>query len=344
MSETIKFSFIMPTYNDEKYIETAIKSVIEQTYNNWELIIMNDGSTDNTLNILRQIAKNNSRIKVFSQPNSGSGCAARNACLQYVTGDYIQMLDADDYISCDMLDKYSKILKQNNNYDIIIPNLVNISDQKEIISSINPPENNYDLTIDGTKAFYLSLSWKIHGCGCVKTSIYKSVNYCTSNLINEDEFASRKILYNAKIIGFANTTYYYRYNLNSTTKRVNIIAKYQYLETEYKIYKYSLSNKMPDYIINTTHKKYYDRFLSNSYFFIDDLESLKNNIDKYNYIKTIMEECFRQNLLKDLTILYKDSFFKKIFIIYLYIFSKKDLYNFSLLYKQIQKILKKHKQ
>ena len=78
----------MPTYNCELYIEKSICSVIEQSYKVWELIIINDGSTDNTLNLCKKYTNQDSRIKVFSQNNKGVS-VARNEGINIATGKYI---------------------------------------------------------------------------------------------------------------------------------------------------------------------------------------------------------------------------------------------------------------
>ena len=86
-------SVMMPAYNAEKYIEQAIESVLTQTYSNWELIIVNDGSTDNTEKIVSQYA--DPRIELIQQANAGEA-AARNTALEHVRGEYLAFLDADD--------------------------------------------------------------------------------------------------------------------------------------------------------------------------------------------------------------------------------------------------------
>jgi len=88
-------SVIMPAYNAEKYISQSIQSVIDQTYTNWELIIVDDGSTDDTAKIVKGFSSINSRIKYFYQPNQQMG-KARNTGLQNSNGKLIAFLDSDD--------------------------------------------------------------------------------------------------------------------------------------------------------------------------------------------------------------------------------------------------------
>ena len=93
-------SVIVPIYNAEAYLAECIKSIIQQTYNNLQIILVNDGSTDNSRTIAEQYARQDKRIELYSQVNKGQS-AARNIGLQHATGDYISFIDADDYIDAD---------------------------------------------------------------------------------------------------------------------------------------------------------------------------------------------------------------------------------------------------
>ena len=91
-----KVSIIMPSYNAAKFIAASIQSVIEQTYNNWELLITDDCSKDDTVKIVEKFIVEDNRIKLFSTgKNSGPACA-RNKSLENATGKYIAFLDSDD--------------------------------------------------------------------------------------------------------------------------------------------------------------------------------------------------------------------------------------------------------
>jgi glycosyltransferase involved in cell wall biosynthesis len=88
-------SVILPVYNGAGLVEKSIQSVIGQTYPHWELIVVNDGSTDNTLAVLQAIAQQNPKVKVVDQPNGGTS-VARNHALSLAQGDWIAMIDGDD--------------------------------------------------------------------------------------------------------------------------------------------------------------------------------------------------------------------------------------------------------
>ncbi|MEN2398487.1 glycosyltransferase family 2 protein [Flavobacterium sp. MC2016-06] len=112
MSELV--SIIIPTYNTEKFIRATLQSVINQSYQNWEMILVDDASTDQTVFIIEEFAQNDNRIKLFKlAKNSGNGFA-RNVALEKATGKYIAYLDADDVWFPEKLEKQIQFLKINN--------------------------------------------------------------------------------------------------------------------------------------------------------------------------------------------------------------------------------------
>ena len=115
------FSIIIPTYNRANFICTAIESVIDQTYKNWELLIVDDGSTDNTKEIVNDFLKTDSRINYFFQ-NNLERSVARNNGIEKSHGDYLCFLDSDDAYQEDFLLELSKTIEQQNT-DLLISNI-----------------------------------------------------------------------------------------------------------------------------------------------------------------------------------------------------------------------------
>jgi glycosyltransferase involved in cell wall biosynthesis len=105
-------SVMMPTFNVERYVSQAIESVFNQTYSNWELIIVDDGSTDKTPSILAEYAKKDFRVKVYYKSNQGRG-KARNSCLEYSQGEYSAVCDSDDISFPERFEKQVKFLEMN---------------------------------------------------------------------------------------------------------------------------------------------------------------------------------------------------------------------------------------
>lgn len=111
MSDLI--SIIVPVYNASKYLEQCIESILVQTYKELQIILIDDGSTDESLKICRQYQRQDNRIKTISQSNGGS-VSARKAGLRIATGTYIGFVDADDYIEPDMFERLHEKLKEYN--------------------------------------------------------------------------------------------------------------------------------------------------------------------------------------------------------------------------------------
>ncbi|MHC0444406.1 glycosyltransferase family 2 protein [Flavobacterium sp. 3-218] len=107
-------SIIVPTYNTEKFIRSTIDSVQNQTYTNWEMILADDASTDQTVAIIEEFAEKDNRIKLFKLPENRGNGFARNAALEKATGKYIAYLDADDLWFPEKLEKQIQFLKTNN--------------------------------------------------------------------------------------------------------------------------------------------------------------------------------------------------------------------------------------
>ena len=108
----VKVSIIISVYNAEKYLKECLDSAVNQTLEDIEIICVNDGSTDDSLNILKSYAEKDSRVKVFTQPNKGQG-AALNTALDNVRGEYVLNIDCDDWIeldACEFLYNKSKEL------------------------------------------------------------------------------------------------------------------------------------------------------------------------------------------------------------------------------------------
>lgn len=111
--KVLKVSVIIPVYNTEKYLRQCLDSVINQTLKEIEIICVNDGSTDNSLSILEEYAKQDKRIKVIDQVNKGLG-AARNTALLKIKGEYVYFLDSDDYIDLNALSTLYKFSCEND--------------------------------------------------------------------------------------------------------------------------------------------------------------------------------------------------------------------------------------
>ncbi|WP_195929946.1 glycosyltransferase family 2 protein [Clostridium sp. 1001270J_160509_D11] len=131
----IKISVVIPVYNKEMYLDKTLKCILNQSYKNFEVIIVNDGSTDNTKKICDEYAKKDSRISVYHIENGGVS-NARNTGLKYATGEYIQFIDADDCINKDVFKTYIEILEKEK-YDIIFTSYNKVDHEDKILKVVD---------------------------------------------------------------------------------------------------------------------------------------------------------------------------------------------------------------
>lgn len=111
-----KFSIIIPVFNSEDVINNTINSITSQNYSNYEVILVDDGSTDVSLRICRDLASTNQRLKVFTQENSGPN-VARNLAINHAIGDYIVFLDSDDNLANDALNSLNILINSSSDVD-----------------------------------------------------------------------------------------------------------------------------------------------------------------------------------------------------------------------------------
>ena len=131
----IEVSVVVPIYNAGKKLEKCIKSILNQTFTNFELILVNDGSTDNSINICKKYELKDNRVRVIDKKNEGS-IATRNRGVMEASGDYIMFVDADDYIATTAIEKLY-IDAKDKDLDIIVCNTYKVLGDRAIIKQIN---------------------------------------------------------------------------------------------------------------------------------------------------------------------------------------------------------------
>src|SRR5690625_4333075 len=105
-------SVITPAYNAERFIEETIESVLQQTYSEWEMIIVDDRSTDNTVAIIERYVKKDDRIKLIELPDNSGSAVARNTAMDHARGRYLAFLDSDDLWLPEKLERQLKFMQE----------------------------------------------------------------------------------------------------------------------------------------------------------------------------------------------------------------------------------------
>lgn len=190
-------SVIVPAYNSEMFIGKCIDSVLEQTYSNWELIAVDDGSRDNTFGILKKYAEVDSRIRVIHQENQGPGIA-RNTGIAEAKGNYVVFIDSDDYIEKDYF-----LLLSNHNEDVVFINVRNV-DKDGYVLKEEYMSKNMQLTKD--VILRRQMTGKIDWGGvrkALKISVLRDNNIrYTKHKIGEEALYSFQVLWFAKSVAF----------------------------------------------------------------------------------------------------------------------------------------------
>lgn len=141
----MKVSIIVPVYNCEDYLDQCIQSLLKQTLDEIEIIMVNDGSTDHSLAIIEKYAKENpTKLKYFDKCNGGQA-SARNMALPHATGEYLGFVDSDDWVAEDMYEKMYNEAKRGD-YDVVVCDMVDVYPDHEVYHSFSDFTNKFRQT------------------------------------------------------------------------------------------------------------------------------------------------------------------------------------------------------
>lgn len=230
-SENVKVSIVVPVYNVEKYVKRCIESLIKQSLKEIEIIIVNDGSTDNSLEICKKIERNDKRIKVYSKKNEGLGLT-RNYGIKRCHGEYIAFVDSDDFVSKDFYEKLYDNIKKYKSDAVFAGIKINSNDGIEKVGE----KNSFKQKVVSSKEYMYNIlhvrNDKLYGRDYMNMSVWRSlyrrdvIEKYKLKFESERKFISEDILFNIdycevidKISFEPDTYYYYCYNSNSLTQK-----------------------------------------------------------------------------------------------------------------------------
>jgi len=190
------------------YLTETLRSIQNQSFKNYEVLCINDGSTDESLNILEKMAILDSRFRVFNKINEGTAVQSIIFALPLVTGRFFYYISQDDLLSEDLLEKMYERAKETN-AEAVIPDMVFYTKGSEG-SKLVGINGDRSVELSGTEAFLKSLDWEIHGFSLRKTA-----------LVNADEVTTRRFYLNANKVVFSEGLFFYRQdNPNALTKKI----------------------------------------------------------------------------------------------------------------------------
>ena len=223
-------SIIVPVYNVEKYLDRCVESIVNQTYKNLEIILVDDGSPDNCPAMCDEWAKKDNRIKVIHKENGGLS-DARNFGIEVFTGDYILFVDSDDYIDLTMVEKMVCRI-ENDNTDMCVCTFATFKDGEE-------PNRNYNKQneiITAEEALFrltqkeYNVYFVIACCKLIKREVISDLRFVKGK-IHEDEFMCHHLIGNCKTIScIYEPLYFYYTRQGSITKSKITISKLAVIE------------------------------------------------------------------------------------------------------------------
>ena len=289
-----KVSVIVPIYNVEKYLEKCLDSLVNQTLEDIEIILVNDGSTDNSGQIAKKYANKYKDKIIYLEKENGGLSDARNYGLEYVKGDYISFVDSDDYISKNL---YSELVKyMEKDYDMIKFGIltVDLKNNKIIENKSQQFENK-----TGEEAFDIlyktdkmtEVAWGY----LYKASFWKENNFKYSiNMYHEDFGLTPLVILKAKKVASTNILgYYYVQSDKSITRNSDEKKK---LKMSYDLLKFydNMVKKIEKYDISKKSKENIKIYYTNC--ILLEIKNISSKIERQKYIKEIKKRKMIKNI------------------------------------------------
>ena len=298
--ENFLISIVIPVYNAEKYLEQCLNSIKNQTYKNFEVILVNDGSIDNSESICKEFVESDTRFRYYLKANGGAS-SARNLGLDNAQGKYITFIDADDWVDENHLEVLINNIKENNS-DMAVSSIKKFdnvsrfkfrvySNQEKYLLNYNKL-NREEFLVILPKLIHASNSYKIAVSKLFKKELVTDVRFDESIVYGEDLEFFFKIYNNISSISYVDeVTYIYRLHNESTSSKFN----QQYAEQVLLIYK-KIYEKIEELGLPTIH--YYNTirdllefrkdFLENRVLFNEYLEFLETKEKSVTYPKDLI--------------------------------------------------------
>lgn len=255
----VKISILMAVYNTAQYLPQSLDSLLAQTMEDFQVICVDDASTDDSLQILKSYASRDSRIQVIPLKENHGQAYARNKGLECVTGTYTCFLDSDDWLGNDALQQVVDAFGQDKTIDSVLFRCryyysedrieehsmpaFEAKNKKASFSEVSSSEASVDgqpIALSGEQAFELSLTWKIHGVYAVKTSIHQKFPYDDSALAYSDDNTTHLHYLASRKVVACGGEYFYRQHVASVTHQVSS-RRFDYLKANFSMRRHLLS-------------------------------------------------------------------------------------------------------
>ena len=217
-----KVSIIVPVYNEEEYVSTCLISLINQTLDDIEIILIDDNSTDNSLNILLDYAKKYPNIKVYhNEKNIGQG-ESRNRGLSLATGEYIGFVDSDDYIRNTMYEDMYKAVLNNNYPEVVTTEIMFVKDDGYANRDLEFLARGKEKIINPTLDKNAVISESPAVCNKIfRRDTLKDFYFVEDSLFEDIPFSYTKYMEASKVVSVSSINYFYRRDINRGVSSTN---------------------------------------------------------------------------------------------------------------------------
>lgn len=284
-------SIIIPVFNVEKYIEKCVNSLLDQTYKNIEIILINDGSADNSGAVCESLAKKDSRIVVLHQNNSGVS-AARNNGLDVMKGEFVTFVDSDDYVDSQFIECLYNALSINNadiatcghyrvEFDGSLKKIYHLSDNPEEIICMSGKDSIINI-------FYEKICSASSGSKLYKRELFKNLRF-PDYIMGEDTFVVYHTFKDSTLIAHTNKPLYYyvQHSDSVTNNKSNFFKFYDYVKLYDHIINSDASDRSSEYFRSLA-----NRLIENNFWvymklrncpnmFFSEKKHIEDNIKKY---------------------------------------------------------------
>lgn len=208
----------MAVYNAQQWLSDSIGSMMNQTLRDWQLICIDDASTDGSLALLREWEKRDSRIEVIALTENGGQAHARNIGLERANGDYICFLDADDTFSEDALEQAVSVFELYEQTDCVLFQV------KIVLNGVKTPHPSQTFEVlTGKEAFNMSMdNWKIHGVYMIRADLHRQYPYDETCRSYSDDNTTHLHYYHSREVRYCKGVYYYWMHSTSVSHQFSV--------------------------------------------------------------------------------------------------------------------------
>ena len=282
-------SVVIPAYNAGQFLDETLESVLSQTYENWECIIVNDGSTDNTESVVKKWCEKDARFRYFYKENSGAS-DTRNFGIKETRGEYIAFLDADDILTSDNLEVRINVLIEQN-VDLVATKLQHFTDKLPKVSKNNARQDVLYYAKEGLTQL-MAFNKVTPSTVLCKKSVMDEVGGFTWHKKAEDLHCWLKVLFAGyKIYRIDETLLLYRLVENSMSSTDRNCSK--------EVFEIIYSFKDEIFSLDIDFQIYINHWLRKYVFLQDEIGNILPNIsERMAYVNTILPNFFPKWLIK----------------------------------------------